>query len=46
MADDRIEPRRPDLVAKATKPNYALGSHTVSPGLTFNICPARRCRRL
>ncbi|GEC17550.1 PQQ-dependent sugar dehydrogenase [Nitrobacter winogradskyi] len=34
--DDRIEPQRPDLVAKAIKPDYALGSHTAALGLTFN----------
>jgi glucose/arabinose dehydrogenase len=34
--DDRIEPQKPDLVAKAVKPDYALGSHTASLGLTFN----------
>ncbi|KQU71542.1 sorbosone dehydrogenase [Aminobacter sp. DSM 101952] len=36
IVDDRIEPPRPDLVAKAVKPDYALGSHTASLGLTFN----------
>ena len=34
--DDRIKPERPDLVAKAISPDYALGSHTASLGLTFN----------
>jgi glucose/arabinose dehydrogenase len=33
--DKRVEPPRPDLVAKAIKPDYALGSHTASLGLTF-----------
>jgi glucose/arabinose dehydrogenase len=33
--DDRVEPQRPDLVAKAIVPDYALGSHTASLGLTF-----------
>jgi glucose/arabinose dehydrogenase len=33
--DDRVEPQRPDLVAKAIKPDYALGSHTASLGLAF-----------
>lgn len=33
--DTRIEPPRPDLVAKAIKPDYALGSHTASLGFTF-----------
>ena len=35
-ADDRVSPQRPDLVAKAIAPDYALGSHTASLGLTFN----------
>jgi glucose/arabinose dehydrogenase len=33
--DKRIEPPRPDLVAKAIKPDYALGSHSASLGFTF-----------
>jgi glucose/arabinose dehydrogenase len=33
--DKRVQPERPDLVAKAIKPDYALGSHTASLGLTF-----------
>lgn len=33
--DTRIEPPRPDLVAKAIKPDYALGAHTASLGFTF-----------
>lgn len=33
--DERIQPARPDLVAKAIKPDYALGAHTASLGLTF-----------
>jgi glucose/arabinose dehydrogenase len=33
--DERVDPPRPDLVAKAIKPDYALGSHTASLGLTF-----------
>jgi glucose/arabinose dehydrogenase len=33
--DVRIKPQRPDLVALAIKPDYALGSHTASLGLTF-----------
>ncbi len=32
--DERVEPPRPDLVAKALKPDYALGPHTASLGLT------------
>jgi glucose/arabinose dehydrogenase len=31
--DDRVEPPRPDLVAKAIVPDYALGPHTASLGL-------------
>ena len=31
--DDRVKPARPDLVAKAISPDYALGSHTASLGL-------------
>lgn len=33
--DARIEPRRPDLVAKALVPDYALGPHTASLGMAF-----------
>jgi glucose/arabinose dehydrogenase len=33
--DDRVKPQRPDLVAKALPPDYALGPHTASLGLTF-----------
>ena len=33
--DARVEPPRPDLVAKAIKPDYALGPHTASLGLAF-----------
>ena len=31
--DDRVTPQRPDLVAKAIAPDYALGPHTASLGL-------------
>jgi glucose/arabinose dehydrogenase len=34
--DDRVKPQRPDLVAKAIVPDYALGNHTASLGLTFS----------
>jgi glucose/arabinose dehydrogenase len=34
--DTRVDPQRPDMVAKATPPDYALGAHTASLGLTFN----------
>src|SRR5688572_13505280 len=33
--DTRVEPERPDLVAKAIVPDYALGSHTASLGLAY-----------
>jgi glucose/arabinose dehydrogenase len=33
--DTRVTPQRPDLVAKAIAPDYALGAHTASLGLTF-----------
>lgn len=33
--DTRVNPPRPDLVAKAIVPDYALGAHTASLGLTF-----------
>ncbi|HEX2834113.1 MAG TPA: sorbosone dehydrogenase family protein [Thermoanaerobaculia bacterium] len=42
--DTRVKPQRPDLVAKAIVPDYALGSHTGSLGLTFaagTALPAR-----
>jgi glucose/arabinose dehydrogenase len=31
--DSRVNPQRPDLVAKAIVPDYALGAHTASLGL-------------
>jgi len=33
--DPRVHPQRPDLVASAIVPDYALGPHTASLGLTF-----------
>ncbi len=42
--DKRVEPQRPDLVAKAIVPDYALGPHTASLGLAFyqgDLFPAR-----
>ncbi len=33
--DSRVKPARPDLVAKALVPDYALGAHTASLGLAF-----------
>ena len=35
IEDPRKKGQRPDLVAKAIKPDYALGSHTAALGLTF-----------
>jgi glucose/arabinose dehydrogenase len=34
--DARVMPQRPDLVAKAIAPDYALGSHVAPLGLTFS----------
>ena len=34
--DPRVMPQRPDLVAKAIPPDYALSSHVAPLGLTFN----------
>jgi glucose/arabinose dehydrogenase len=31
--DERVQPQRPDLVARAVVPDYALGPHTASLGL-------------
>lgn len=42
--DARPQPPRPDLVARAIKPDYALGPHTASLGLVFYdgaLFPAR-----
>ncbi|MBS1134370.1 MAG: sorbosone dehydrogenase, partial [Burkholderiaceae bacterium] len=33
--DTRVKPQRPDLVARAVVPDYALGAHTASLGLVF-----------
>jgi len=41
--DQRVVPQRPELVAKAIKPDYALGSHVAALGLMFsqnNALPA------
>jgi glucose/arabinose dehydrogenase len=35
IVDERVQPPRPDLVAKAIKPDYALGPHTASLGLAL-----------
>jgi len=34
--DERATPQRPELVAKAIAPDYALGPHTASLGLAFS----------
>jgi glucose/arabinose dehydrogenase len=34
--DKRVKPPRPDLVAKAIAPDYALGAHTASLGLAYS----------
>ncbi len=42
--DERIKPQNPGLVARALRPDYALGAHTASLGLTFGegaLFPAR-----
>ncbi|HEX6179188.1 MAG TPA: sorbosone dehydrogenase family protein, partial [Thermoanaerobaculia bacterium] len=42
--DARVKPQRPDLVSKAIVPDFALGNHTGSLGLTFydaTLLPAR-----
>lgn len=42
--DERVAPQKPELVAKAIVPDYALGAHTASLGLTFytaDLLPAQ-----
>jgi glucose/arabinose dehydrogenase len=42
--DRRVQPQRPNLVAKAIKPDYAIGSHVAPLGLWFsakNALPAK-----
>ncbi|HUF18522.1 MAG TPA: sorbosone dehydrogenase family protein [Thermoanaerobaculia bacterium] len=42
--DTRVKPQRPDLVATAVAPDYALGAHTASLGLAFydrELLPAK-----
>jgi glucose/arabinose dehydrogenase len=34
--DARVQPQRPEMVAKALAPDYGLGGHTASLGLTFS----------
>ena len=38
--DDRVKPQRPELVATALKPDYALGAHTASLGLAYSPADA------
>jgi glucose/arabinose dehydrogenase len=41
--DERVEPPRPDLVARALPPDYALGAHVAALGLAYsgdNALPA------
>ncbi|KRC20860.1 sorbosone dehydrogenase family protein [Acidovorax sp. Root217] len=38
--DERVQPPRPDLVAKAVSPDYALGSHVAPLGMAFSQGPA------
>jgi len=33
--DERVQPQNPDMVARALVPDYALGPHTASLGITF-----------
>jgi len=33
--DTRVRPQRPDMVARAIQPDYALGAHTASLGFSF-----------
>jgi len=35
QTDPRVEPQRPDLVAKAVTPDYSLGAHSAPLGLAF-----------
>lgn len=44
IVDARVKPANPAMVARALKPDYALGAHTASLGLTFgegSLFPAR-----
>jgi glucose/arabinose dehydrogenase len=34
--DERVQPQRPDLVAKSITPDYALGAHTAALGLAWH----------
>lgn len=42
--DERVDPPRPDLVARAIAPDYSLGAHVAALGLVFyegDLLPAR-----
>src|SRR3546814_18474101 len=41
--DTRVKPQKPDLVAKAIAPDYALGPHTAALGLC--AAPGNRDRK-
>ena len=41
--DPRVRPERPDLVARAIAPDYALGSHVAALGVDFSV-PAMGAR--
>ncbi len=44
IVDERVTPANPGQVARAIRPDYALGAHTASLGLTFGegaLMPAR-----
>ena len=40
IVDERVKPQRPDLVAAALKPDYALGAHVAALGLTMSEASA------
>ena len=35
IVDERVQPQNPEMVARALVPDYALGPHTASLGITF-----------
>ncbi len=35
--DERVRPKRPDMVEKAIAPDYALSSHVAALGMTFSL---------
>jgi len=44
--DTRVEPQKPDMVAKAIVPDYALGNHVAPLGLTFAQTPDGKTAQL